>query len=80
MAELDITCRVLTRETTAYLDGAMSPRLRTTFEQHLLFCPYCVVHLGQVRVTRQVLASLEGPAPPPETTRAVAEALGAGGG
>jgi anti-sigma factor RsiW len=73
MADHDITCRDLSRDTTAYLDGAMSPRVRTTFEQHLVFCPMCVVHLAQVRTTREVLASLaDAPVPP--------SLLGAGGG
>ncbi len=71
MPDLDISCRELTRETTDYLDHAMTPRARTTFEQHLIFCPYCVVHLQQVRATREVLGSLAAPAPPPETDRAL---------
>jgi anti-sigma factor RsiW len=70
MADLDISCRELTRDTTEYLDHAMTPRARATFEQHLIFCPYCVVHLQQVRATREILSSLTAPVPPPETDRA----------
>lgn len=76
MSDLDIGCRELTSGTTDYLDGAMSPRASTTFEQHLVFCPYCTVHLQQVRTTRDVLASLDKVAPPPATERALREALG----
>jgi anti-sigma factor RsiW len=71
MADLDISCRELTRDTTEYLDHAMTPRARATFEQHLIFCPYCVVHLQQVRATREVLGSLTARVPPPETDRAL---------
>jgi anti-sigma factor RsiW len=76
MPDLDISCRELTRETTEYLDHAMTPRARTTFEQHLVFCPYCVVHLQQVRATREVLGSLADAVPPQETDRAVRNVLG----
>ena len=76
MPDLDISCRELTRETTEYLDRAMTPRARTTFEQHLVFCPYCVVHLQQVRATREVLGSLAAAVPPLETDRAVRNVLG----
>lgn len=76
MPDLDISCRELTRETTEYLDHAMTPRARTTFEQHLVFCPYCVVHLQQVRATREVLGSLAAAVTPLETDRAVRNVLG----
>lgn len=76
MPDLDISCRELTRETTEYLDYAMTPRARTTFEQHLVFCPYCVVHLQQVRATREVLGSLAAAMTPRETDRAVRNVLG----
>jgi anti-sigma factor RsiW len=71
MPDLDISCRELTRDTTEYLDRAMTPRARATFEQHLIFCPYCVVHLQQVRATSEVLGSLTAPVPPPATGRAL---------
>ena len=80
MPDHDITCREVTRDTTAYLDGAMPPRLRTTFEQHLVFCPFCVAHLAQVRATSEIVASLGGTGPPAETTRAVLDTLGGRGG
>ena len=71
MPDHDVTCRRVSSETTAYLDDAMPARLRTTFEQHVLVCPYCVAHLEQVRVTRAVLASLGGASPPGETADAL---------
>jgi hypothetical protein len=76
MPDLDITCRELTRATTDFLEHAMSPRARTTFEQHLVVCPYCAFHIQQVRATREVLRSLHVAAPPPETDRALRNAVG----
>ena len=66
MADHDITCRRLADLTTDYLDDAMSPRLRNTFEQHLVVCEPCIAHLEQLRVTRHVLESL----PPPDVAPA----------
>lgn len=72
MPDHDITCRRLTDLTTDYLDEAMSPRMRTVFEQHLVVCDPCIAHLEQVRVTRQVLRSLPRP---PVASAAVAAML-----
>jgi hypothetical protein len=75
VADHDINCRELVDLTGDYLEAAMDTRRRTTFEQHLVFCDYCVVHLGQVRSTKRVLAGLEPPPVPPEIARALAAAL-----
>lgn len=76
MRDYDITCHELVELTTAYVDGAMDARRRTTFEQHLLVCGPCVVHLDQIRVTREALGAL--PPPPRESQLRVLAALADG--
>jgi hypothetical protein len=70
MTNYDISCNRLCELTTDYLDAAMDAGLRTTFEQHLVVCDYCLTHLDQLRITRMVLGSL--PAPEPSRDRLVA--------
>lgn len=76
--EKDISCDRLTGLTTEYLEGAIPARLRTTFEQHLVVCPPCVEHLGQLRATVQALHGL-GRRPVPDPARARLAAALAGG-
>ena len=61
MSEFEISCRGLTELTTDYLEGAMSDRVRTTFEQHAVLCDPCSVHLDQIRTTVRILARLALP-------------------
>ena len=61
MSEYEISCRALTELTTDYLEGAMSDRVRTTFEQHAVLCDPCSVHLDQIRATVRILARLALP-------------------
>jgi hypothetical protein len=58
VSEYEISCRKLADLTTEYLEGAMSARVRTTFEQHAVLCDACSVHLDQLRATRRILAGL----------------------
>lgn len=69
MSEYELSCRQLADLTTEYLEGAMSLRVRTTFEQHAVLCDACSVHLDQLRATRRILAGLAA------TDRAAARAL-----
>jgi hypothetical protein len=61
VSEYEISCRGLTELTTDYLEGAMSDRVRTTFEQHAVLCDPCSVHLDQIRITVRILARLASP-------------------
>lgn len=66
LTEYDISCDRVTGLATRYLEGAIEPRLRTTFEEHLVVCPPCVCHVAQLRVTVRALHALAGrPVPPP---------------
>jgi hypothetical protein len=77
VAEHDITCRELCELTTDYLEEVMPARMRTTFEQHVLVCDFCVGHLAQLRATRSILGSLPPVPAPAQTVRAVRDAFGA---
>lgn len=75
MADYEISCTRLSELTTDYLEGALDPRLRTTYEQHAVLCDACSVHLDQLRTTLRILAAL--PEPPPSEQRALIARLGA---
>jgi anti-sigma factor RsiW len=61
---VDLTCREVVELVTEYLSHAMSPDDRVRFEQHLLVCPPCTAHLGQVRSTVAIAGSLDADVPP----------------
>ena len=56
--EDDITCAQLVELVTEYLDGALSPDLVERFEEHLVICDGCSVHVHQMRETIRVTGSL----------------------
>jgi len=53
-----ITCRELVELVTDYFEGALVPRDRDRFEQHLGGCVSCLTYLAQMRTTREVLGRL----------------------
>ena len=57
--ENDISCAELVELVTAYLDGALSPELAERFEQHLVICDGCSIHLEQMQETIRVTGSLQ---------------------
>jgi hypothetical protein len=61
VSEYEISCKGLTELSTDYLEGAMSDRVRTTFEQHAVLCDPCSAHLDQIRTTVRILARLASP-------------------
>jgi anti-sigma factor RsiW len=63
-----MTCQELVELVTEYLDGALPPRDRERFEEHLATCPGCEAHLTQVRETIGVLGHV-----PPEALSERAE-------
>ena len=56
--EDDITCAELVELVTDYLDGALSADLVERFEQHLVLCDGCSVHVHQMRETIRVTGLL----------------------
>lgn len=46
-----LTCKEVVELVTEFLADSMSPEERVRLEQHLLVCPPCTLHVGQVRAT-----------------------------
>jgi len=53
-----LTCAEVVELVTEYLGNAMSAEDRVRIEQHLLVCPPCTIHVGQVRTTIELMARL----------------------
>jgi predicted anti-sigma-YlaC factor YlaD len=53
-----LACNEVVEMVSEYLDGAMSPMDRARLEQHLLVCPGCTAHVGQMRSTISQVAKL----------------------
>lgn len=53
-----LTCKELVELVTEYLEGGLDPVDRTRFEEHLITCPACQIHLDQVRRTIDVVGRL----------------------
>jgi anti-sigma factor RsiW len=59
-----LECKEVVELVTEFLGGALAPDERARLEQHLLVCPPCTLHVGQVRSTIEHLAGLRtDPAP-----------------
>jgi anti-sigma factor RsiW len=53
-----LECRDVVELVTEFLGGTMAPDDRARLEQHLLVCPPCTLHVGQMRSTLERLAEL----------------------
>lgn len=54
----DLTCAELVALVTDYWEGALSPRDRERFEEHVVFCRGCASYLDQMLVTIEVTGRL----------------------
>jgi anti-sigma factor RsiW len=63
-----LTCEELVELVTDYLDGALPPKERVRFEEHLVYCPGCIYHLEQMRRTIALTGRLTEEAIPPPVT------------
>lgn len=61
MNSLEITCAHLSDLVTTYMESALDPKQQLSFETHLVYCTDCMVFLGQIRDTVELLRGL-----PPE--------------
>jgi len=52
----DYTCQELVELVTSYLENALSPHERASFEAHLAGCTGCRNYVGQMRATVRALA------------------------
>jgi len=64
---LAITCQAAVELMTDYLEGALAPKDRQRFEQHLRYCPPCQRLLDQLRATSDVVARVHFDELEPET-------------
>ena len=61
----DLRCRQVVELVTAYLEGAMSGRERSRFEEHVASCEGCAIYLDQMRATIRVTGTLDEDGIPP---------------
>ena len=54
-----ISCREVVEIVTDYLEGALSPDVRTRLEAHLEACDPCREYIEQIRTTARLAASAE---------------------
>jgi hypothetical protein len=54
----EMACREFVQLVTDYFENALSLEDRTRFEQHLVFCTWCVDYLQQMRDTLRVAGRL----------------------
>jgi anti-sigma factor RsiW len=57
----DARCADIVELMTAYIENALPPGERTSFETHLVCCPGCVGYLSQFRATVEELQRLAAP-------------------
>ena len=54
----DLTCKELVELVTDYIDGALGEQDQERFEEHLVICRGCDIHLSQMRETLGVVGRL----------------------
>ncbi len=71
----DLSCQELVELVTEYLEGTLSPTVRTRFEMHLCYCDWCRVYLRQMRDTAGLARRLTEETLPPEGKEALIRAF-----
>jgi hypothetical protein len=61
-----LTCQEVVELVTEFLGDSMNAEDRVRLEQHLLVCPPCTLHLGQMKATLDYAARLRTEAAPGE--------------
>jgi anti-sigma factor RsiW len=54
----ELTCQELVELVTDYLEGALPGEELERFEEHLLYCKPCVMHVEQIRETIRVAGAV----------------------
>jgi anti-sigma factor RsiW len=73
-----MNCRQCIEFLMDYLNGDLSPSEKTTFDEHLIFCPPCVEYLRQYEETVKLgkgCFTCGKPAPPGEPPEALIRAI-----
>ena len=68
-----LTCKEVVELVTELLGDTLEPEDRARIEQHLLVCPPCAMHVGQVRATVELVAETRADAIPVEVGPALLE-------
>jgi anti-sigma factor RsiW len=58
-----LACKDVVELVTEYLGNSLEPEDRARIEQHLLVCPPCTAHIGQMKTTVELTAALREPSP-----------------
>jgi anti-sigma factor RsiW len=70
-----MNCKQVVELMTAYLEGALSPRDRARFEEHIAGCDGCTAYLAQLRTTMQAIGKLSVETIPPPIERELVDAF-----
>lgn len=68
-----LECREVVQLVSEFLGDAMLAEERARLEQHLLVCPPCTLHVGQMRATVELLAELRKPQAPAHVAPALVD-------
>ena len=71
----ELICQEVVEVITDYLEGAMDPELRASFEAHLSGCPHCTHYLEQMRATIRVAGTITAADLSPEFRAGLLEAF-----
>lgn len=69
MSAATLTCEMLTSLRWRWLDGGLSEDDTEAYEQHLLFCPPCLVETDKARASLTALRGVAVTAPAEELVR-----------
>jgi anti-sigma factor RsiW len=70
-----VVCQQWVELVTAYLEGALPPRVTKAIDRHLRWCPHCREYLKQMRLTIQLAGRLRDDQVPDEVLDAVQAAF-----
>jgi anti-sigma factor RsiW len=71
----DLACQEIVELVTDYLEGAMDPALRASFDAHLSGCRHCPHYLEQMRATIRVAGTITADDLPPDLRAGLLEAF-----
>jgi predicted anti-sigma-YlaC factor YlaD len=66
LKQTELTCREIVEVVNDYLEDAMAPEERASFEQHLHACPWCLTYFDQMRATSVFARRVTESTLPPE--------------
>jgi hypothetical protein len=80
MSAVNTRCEVISGLIGSWHTGTMRDVDRDAFEQHLLFCPPCLVQHDKARLAFAALAAAPRERPPAELVARLADQVSAGAG